>query len=76
MLQFPENTSIINSAENLVYIIIIKWRARFMSNTTTSNPAGMRIAALLDSGSFVEIGALVTARSTDFNMAENKDVKR
>ena len=43
-----------------------------MSNTTTSNPAGMRIAALLDSGSFVEIGGAVTARSTDFNMQEKE----
>lgn len=38
-----------------------------MSNTT-GTPAGMRIAALLDSGSFVEIGGAVTARATDFNM--------
>ena len=38
-----------------------------MSNTT-ANPASMRIAALLDSGSFVEIGGAVTARTTDFNM--------
>ncbi|MGN0404257.1 MAG: acyl-CoA carboxylase subunit beta [Bariatricus sp.] len=43
-----------------------------MSNTTTSNPAGMRIAALLDSGSFVEIGGAVTARTTDFNMQEKE----
>ena len=38
-----------------------------MSNTT-ENPAATRIAALLDPGSFVEIGAAVTARTTDFNM--------
>lgn len=38
-----------------------------MSNTTQS-PASARIAALLDGNSFVEIGGLVTARSTDFNM--------
>ena len=43
-----------------------------MSNTTTSNPASMRIAALLDSGSFVEIGGAVTARTTDFNMQEKE----
>lgn len=35
-----------------------------MSNSS----AGMRIAALLDEGSFVEIGQNVTARSTSFNM--------
>ena len=33
--------------------------------------ASERIHALLDSNSFVEIGALVTARATDFNLAEN-----
>ena len=38
-----------------------------MSNLTTSS-AGRRIAALLDENSFVEIGAEVTARNTDFNM--------
>lgn len=43
-----------------------------MSNTTRSNPAGMRIATLLDSGSFVEIGGAVTARTTDFNMREKE----
>ena len=35
-----------------------------MSNSS----AGMRIATLLDEGSFVEIGQNVTARSTSFNM--------
>ncbi len=40
-----------------------------MSN---SSLAGKRIAGLLDENSFVEIGAKVTARSTDFNM-EPKD---
>ncbi len=39
-----------------------------MSNTTAENPASERIAALLDMGSFVEIGGAVTARTTDFNM--------
>ena len=38
-----------------------------MSNTTET-PASTRIAALLDPGSFVEIGGAVTARATDFNM--------
>ena len=42
-----------------------------MSNTTQS-PARARITSLLDANSFVEIGAGVTARSTDFNMAEKK----
>ena len=36
-----------------------------MSN---SSQARQRIASLLDENSFVEIGALVTARATDFNM--------
>jgi len=36
-----------------------------MSN---SSQASQRIAALLDENSFVEIGAMVTARATDFNM--------
>ncbi len=34
----------------------------------TQNAAGRRIASLLDANSFVEIGAQVTARSTDFNL--------
>ncbi len=38
-----------------------------MSNTTAT-PASARIAALLDPGSFVEIGGAITARATDFNM--------
>ncbi|HCM91533.1 MAG TPA: carboxyl transferase [Lachnospiraceae bacterium] len=36
-----------------------------MSNTSQ---AGTRIDSLLDENSFVEIGAMVTARATDFNM--------
>ena len=39
-------------------------------STTTS--ASGRIAALLDENSFVEIGAKVTARSTDFNLKQAK----
>jgi len=42
-----------------------------MSNATQSL-AGTRITSLLDANSFVEIGQGVTARSTDFNMAETK----
>ena len=39
-----------------------------MSYNATGNPASRRIAALLDEGSFVEIGGAVTARNTDFNL--------
>ena len=42
-----------------------------MSNATQSL-AGTRITSLLDANSFVEIGQSVTARSTDFNITENK----
>lgn len=42
-----------------------------MDNQSTSS-ARARIQALLDDSSFVEIGALVQARATDFNMAEKK----
>ncbi len=38
-----------------------------MSTTTL---AGQRIASLLDENSFVEIGGLVTARATDFNLKQ------
>lgn len=41
-----------------------------MSYNTTENPAGRRIAALLDARSFAEIGGEITARSTDFNLHE------
>ncbi len=39
-----------------------------MSNVA-NNPALSRVEALLDENSFVELGALVTARSTDFNLS-------
>jgi acetyl-CoA carboxylase carboxyltransferase component len=39
---------------------------------TAQSLAGKRIEGLLDENSFVEIGALVTARSTDFNMQQSK----
>ena len=42
-----------------------------MSNTAQSS-AAKRIEALLDENSFVEIGKSVTARSTDFNLTEDK----
>ena len=42
-----------------------------MSNATPSL-ASTRITSLLDANSFVEIGKSITARNTDFNMAETK----
>ena len=41
-----------------------------MSNTAQVS-ASKRIEALLDDNSFVEIGGLVTARNTDFNLSDN-----
>ena len=41
-----------------------------MSYNATENSASRRIATLLDGGSFVEIGSAVTARNTDFNLAD------
>ncbi|MEY8515565.1 carboxyl transferase domain-containing protein [Lachnospiraceae bacterium 29-84] len=41
-----------------------------MSNST--NSARQRISGLLDEQSFMEIGALVTARSTDFDLSQSK----
>ena len=42
-----------------------------MSNSAQTS-ASRRINALLDENSFVEVGAYVTARSTDFNMTEQE----
>ena len=39
---------------------------------STTSKARQRIAALLDDNSFVEIGGLVTARATDFNLKPNE----
>ncbi|MDR0963757.1 MAG: carboxyl transferase, partial [Clostridium sp.] len=39
---------------------------------STNSKASQRINALLDDNSFVEIGAAVKARSTDFNMKPNE----
>jgi acetyl-CoA carboxylase carboxyltransferase component len=39
---------------------------------SSSSQASQRINALLDENSFVEIGALVTARSTDFNLKQEE----
>jgi len=43
-----------------------------MSYETANTPAAARITALLDAGSFVEIGGAVTARATDFNLQANE----
>lgn len=40
---------------------------------STTSKAGTRITSLLDENSFVEIGALVTARSTDFNLKQTDE---
>ena len=40
-----------------------------MSNSN-DNSAMQRIAKVVDENSFMEIGSLVTARSTDFNLAK------
>ncbi|MCI8864997.1 MAG: carboxyl transferase [Lachnospiraceae bacterium] len=42
-----------------------------MSNSAQTSASG-RISALLDENSFVEVGSYVTARSTDFNMADKE----
>lgn len=42
-----------------------------MSNSAQAS-ASSRIAALLDENSFVEVGAYITARTTDFNMTEQE----
>ncbi len=39
---------------------------------STTSQASQRIAALLDENSFVEIGAMVTARATDFNLKQTE----
>ncbi|MBQ3584239.1 MAG: carboxyl transferase [Lachnospiraceae bacterium] len=41
-------------------------------STTSNVSAGKRIEALLDDNSFVEIGSLVRARNTDFNMTQKE----
>ena len=41
-----------------------------MMSNLAKESAMNRINALLDENSFVEIGGLVTARSTDFNMQD------
>ncbi len=39
---------------------------------SSSSKAGERITSLLDDNSFVEIGARITARTTDFNQKPDK----
>ena len=39
---------------------------------STTSQASQRITALLDENSFVEIGAQVCARSTDFNLKQTQ----
>ena len=39
---------------------------------STTSKARQRIDALLDDNSFVEIGGMVTARATDFNLKPNE----
>ena len=39
---------------------------------STTSQASQRIVALLDENSFVEIGGLITARSTDFNLKQTE----
>ena len=39
---------------------------------SSTNVAMQRIAKLVDENSFMEIGSLVTARSTDFNLTAAK----
>lgn len=41
-------------------------------NTTAQLSARERINSLLDGNSFVEVGALITRRSTDFNLQQNE----
>lgn len=41
-------------------------------SSTAQTLAGKRIESLLDENSFVEIGGMVTARSTDFNMQQTE----
>lgn len=41
-------------------------------STTTQKSASSRITGVLDDNSFVEIGGLVTARSTDFNLQDRE----
>lgn len=44
-----------------------------MMGITSQSSAGARIESLLDENSFVEIGGMITARSTDFNLDGKKE---
>ena len=52
------------------YFFIINGGLKNMSSTSK---ASQRINALLDDNSFVEIGALVTARATDFDLKQTEN---
>ena len=41
-------------------------------STNNASLAMQRIAKLVDENSFMEIGSLITARNTDFNLSEKK----
>ncbi len=41
-------------------------------SNSAQTSASSRIAALLDENSFVEVGAYIAARNTDFNMTEQE----
>ena len=51
-----------------MWTTIYRWRAKRM-NSSNDSLAMQRITRLVDENSFIEIGSLVTARSTDFNLA-------
>ena len=59
-MRFPLNTVNLRMMED--------WK---MSNSAQTS-ASSRIAALLDENSFVEVGAYIAARNTDFNMTEQE----
>ena len=51
-----------------MWTTIYRWRAKRV-NSSNDSLAMQRITRLVDENSFIEIGSLVTARSTDFNLA-------
>lgn len=58
-----------DTIENEVNLVLIRTGGLIMSKNSQMS-AMDRINALLDEGSFVEIGANVTKRNTDFNLSE------
>jgi acetyl-CoA carboxylase carboxyltransferase component len=70
-------TSVAHLRERVIYIP--SFGPEYLQNhnyggkeMSSSSQASQRINALLDENSFVEIGALVTARSTDFNLKQEE----